>query len=231
MATSSDCEEVHFEILQSLVEIRHLVFRTKNDHTALDLVIQNAAFSHQTNMIQVYTKKCIKDENIVHCCYFPAFFKDNKQIIYEALKCEVLKSHSMMDIGQRWNCPIFANGEYREDVSPTFTKIKDALSVYFDCEFIDGVLNHYADGQDFIPPHFDFYFDGINMTVGASFGGQRTLEFWNPTSGHSFSIPQRDGDVFMFTNEINKTFKHSVPKLLDELCQPRFSVILLGKKR
>ena len=48
--------------------------------------------------------------------------------------------------------------------------------------------------------------------MGASFGAPRELAFLHEPSGSQFSFPQRNGDVFAFTTEVNKRFKHGVPK-------------------
>lgn len=40
-----------------------------------------------------------------------------------------------------------------------------------------------------------------DFTVGASFGGGRELAFKHPASGHEFTIPQNNGDIFAFTSE------------------------------
>ena len=46
-----------------------------------------------------------------------------------------------------------------------------------------------------------------------------------PASGQQFSFPQNNGDVFAFTTEVNKRFKHGVPKLVRGVGGPRFSII------
>ena len=40
-----------------------------------------------------------------------------------------------------------------------------------------------------------------------------------------------DGDVFAFTTEVNKRFKHGVPKLVRGIGGPRFSIIAWGRRR
>lgn len=197
------------------------------------------------NMIQKFAKESIKDEQILsslngNCYYFPSFFNDYNYTIYNSLKYDLSKqSHLMLNLGQRLNCLMFDNGDgfkgnkrrYKDEISITFTLIMDILSKYFECDFIDGVLNHYLDSNDHIPFHNDYYHAGIDMTVGISFGCHRTLAFWNEEKDEKFQVPSMNGDIFAFTKTINDTFKHSIPKELDKQCGPRFSMILLGKRR
>ena len=67
--------------------------------------------------------------------------------------------------------------------------------------------------------------------MGASFGGERELEFLHEPSGGTFTFPQKNGDVFAFTTEVNKRFKHGVPKLTRGIGGPRFSIIAWGRRR
>ena len=72
--------------------------------------------------------------------------------------------------------------------------------------------------------------------MGASFGGERELAFLHEPSGSQFSFPQRNGDVFAFTTEVNKRFKHGVPKSTKgstaaQQGGPRFSIIAWGRRR
>jgi len=83
-----------------------------------------------------------------------------------------------------------------------------------------------SDGTDWKPFHHDSHAYGAggkkeDFTVGASFGGERSLAFQHP-SGHEFTIPQRNGDIFAFTSKVNKCFKHGVPKvgMASRLCSP-----------
>ena len=89
------------------------------------------------------------------------------------------------------------------------------------------------------------------LTIGASFGFTRSLDFLHVGAieyerkqhmhnrigyNHSpmkqrFSIPQSNGDVFAFSSKMNVIFKHSVPRVHDKKCGPRFSVMVWGTKR
>jgi alkylated DNA repair dioxygenase AlkB len=86
----------------------------------------------------------------------------------------------------------------------------------FPVEIFATRLNLYRDGLDWKPFHHDShaYAGGKkeDFTIGASFGAERSLAFQHP-SGHEFTIPQRNGDIFAFTSEVNKRFKHGVPRV------------------
>jgi hypothetical protein len=128
------------------------------------------------------------------------------------------------------------------EFSRTFKKIVHELSAYFDVEIYATRLNFYRDGTDWKPFHHDSHAYGgreqrEDFTMGASFGGERELAFLHEPSGSQFSFPQRNGDVFAFTTEVNKRFKHGVPKSTkgstagSQQGGPRFSIIAWGRRR
>merc|ERR1712087_616694 len=100
-------------------------------------------------------------------------------------------------------------------------------------------LNLYRSRDDYKPLHFDRGrdSDGVpQVTVGASFGATRELTLMHVSSGVTMSFPQRNGDVFAFTPEVNNVFMHGIPKIgfgsPTELEKdgPRLSLILWGSK-
>jgi hypothetical protein len=122
------------------------------------------------------------------------------------------------------------------EFSQTFARIVHAMSEYFDVEVYATRLNFYRDGTDWKPFHHDSHAFGgrekrEDFTMGASFGGERELTFLHEPSGTQFSFPQRNGDVFAFTTQVNKRFKHGVPKLTRGIGGPRFSIIAWGRRR
>ena len=121
------------------------------------------------------------------------------------------------------------------DFSETFQRVVDAMSDYFDVEVYATRMNFYRDGTDWKPFHHDSHAYGgraqrEDFTMGASFGGSRELIFLHEPSGNTFTFPQNNGDVFAFTSEVNKRFKHGVPKAKSNN-DPRFSIIAWGRRR
>ena len=122
------------------------------------------------------------------------------------------------------------------EFSPTFKRVVDAMAAHFDVEVYATRLNFYRDGTDWKPFHHDSHAYGgrekrEDFTMGASFGSERELTFLHEPSGQQFSFPQNNGDVFAFTTEVNKRFKHGVPKLVRGPGGPRFSIIAWGRRR
>lgn len=97
-------------------------------------------------------------------------------------------------------------------------------------------LNLYRSSADYKPFHFDRGRDenGVpQVTVGLSLGATRELSFTHWKTGLTMSYPQRNGDVFAFTPELNNVFMHGVPRIGDARQQdqqdgPRVSLILWG---
>ena len=122
------------------------------------------------------------------------------------------------------------------DFSLTFQEILDKMSDYFDVDIFATRLNFYRDGSDWKPYHHDShaYSNGMkeDFTMGASFGFTRSLSFLHEPSGQHFEFPQQNGDIFAFDSEVNKKFKHGVPKIkTGNKAAPRFSIIAWGRRR
>jgi len=76
-------------------------------------------------------------------------------------------------------------------------------------------LNLYRSTADYKPMHQDRGRDdeGVpQVSVGVSFGITRELVFQHIQTGLTMSFPQRNGDVFVFTPEVNNVFTHGVAK-------------------
>merc|ERR1712083_398332 len=141
-------------------------------------------------------------------------------------------------------------GDVALSKSKTFRMIIAKMAEHFGVEVKSAGLNLYKDGRDYVPFHHDtlgrVHDDDGYMTIGASFGCERSLDFLhigeveyhrkqsmdNRTGHHlkpmkqRFSLPQRNGDVFAFSAKMNRLFRHSVPRVYDKKCGPRFSVML-----
>lgn len=78
-------------------------------------------------------------------------------------------------------------------------------------------VNYYRNNKDYKPMHYDRGSDenGVpQLTIGASFGATRELTLMHVKSGVTMSFPQRNGDVFAFTPELNEVFMHGVPHVM-----------------
>lgn len=121
--------------------------------------------------------------------------------------------------------------------SPTFQSIAATLAAYFDVEVFASRLNYYRDGTDWKCFHKDSHaYAGANravkedFTIGVSLGATRALTFLHEESDTKFGFPQKNGDVFAFSSEVNEAFMHGVPKASANVGE-RFSVICWGKRR
>lgn len=138
--------------------------------------------------------------------------------------------------------------------SLSFNLIVAKLAAYFDVDVRATCVNLYRDGRHYVPFHHDNSDPKDErewLTIGASFGFQRSLDFLhigqveyerkqhiqNRIGYHyqkwkqRFSIQQMNGDVFAFSSKMNRIFKHSVPRIYDKTCGPRFSVMVWGTKK
>ncbi|CAE8700022.1 unnamed protein product, partial [Polarella glacialis] len=113
--------------------------------------------------------------------------------------------------------------------SPTYRAIVERVSEFFGVTVVRTLVNLYRDGDDWCNLHSDQYHQGgypIDLTIGASFGDPRRLIYAKKKNEkHRIEIPQRNGDVFAFSDRINTTWRHMIPQEGPE-CGPRLSVIV-----
>merc|ERR1712083_650807 len=123
---------------------------------------------------------------------------------------------------------------YNCHFSETFKAVIEDLMIYFDVTPYVCLLNYYESASDIIPFHSDGLNQGYsNITIGVSFGYERALTFRHNESMQTFEIPQKNGDVFAFTNRVNNKFKHALlePKRNKHLVKPRLSVVIFGSRK
>ena len=121
--------------------------------------------------------------------------------------------------------------------SATFQAVAATIAAYFDVEMFASRLNLYPDGTHWKCFHKDSHaYAGPNravkedFTIGMSLGATRALTFLHEESETKFSFPQKNGDLFAFSSEVNDSFMHGVPKASPSVGE-RFSVIVWGKRR
>jgi len=107
--------------------------------------------------------------------------------------------------------------------SPMYARLTEAIPVrLFGMKVGYSIVNLYRDGGDDTDWHRDNFsaggnrFEGgeacaHNATIGASFGAERELRFKHLESGAEFGFPQRNGDIFAFTDVVNTAFQHCIP--------------------
>eukprot|EP01084_Bolivina_argentea_P279436 477723_1 len=194
------------------------------------------------NMKKLFQDKNIDKETLSlfdnNCYYFPSFFKETQQnLTYKYLKNDVkfaindYKSFKSTNLGSKHETIIMYDSNQENNISnSTYSFIMNILIEYFDVEVIHAVLNHYSDNKAFVPLHKDYYYKGMDITIGASFGEERIFQFTHPKEKDILSIPQKNGDVIAFTKHVNNIFQHGIlPTSLH--CGPKFSVILFAKRK
>ncbi|CAE7566945.1 unnamed protein product [Symbiodinium sp. CCMP2456] len=145
--------------------------------------------------------------------YYKALVADPADFsTYQALYSELEYKPAWMSGGLALHRPTALGSESQLRQSPTYERIVRFLAGYFGVEPIRSLVNHYRSGEDFTSFHSDQYFSGVNMTIGASFGEERALVFEHRETKEQFSFPQHNGDVFAFTDSVNRQFVHGVPR-------------------
>lgn len=113
--------------------------------------------------------------------------------------------------------------------APTYKAIVERVSSFFGVKVVRTLVNLYRDGEDWCNLHSDQYDQGgypIDLTIGSSFGDTRRL-IWveKGNTEHKIELPQRNGDIFAFSDAVNSTWRHMIPRE-GPGCGPRISVIV-----
>mmetsp|Transcript_45206 Transcript_45206/g.78376 ORF Transcript_45206/g.78376 Transcript_45206/m.78376 type:complete len:351 (+) Transcript_45206:29-1081(+) len=158
--------------------------------------------------------------------YLPEWFcQDQDRTMYQCLRREL-----HMHIGPfRGKSLGLAGTQAILEECPMYMDIVVRLVKHFDVEACYSVVNFYQDGSHGIGAHTDSLFMGTNMTIGASFGDPRELVFDHKYTQQRFEFPQRNGDVFAFTDVANRAFRHSVPKTKERV-GGRLSIIVWARQ-
>jgi cold shock CspA family protein len=119
---------------------------------------------------------------------------------------------------------------------PTFQKIIDRISKYFEMEPKSTRLNWYENSDQWKPYHHDaaaikpHIAKNQNLTVGISFGATREIAFEHTETKAIVSFPLPNGTVYAFGNDVNSTWKHGIPQIPEENRNNdgRISIIVWG---
>lgn len=157
--------------------------------------------------------------------------------LYKSLKAELLAATGAKMEGDggliEWSRhQVFDNPT---GISETFNAVVEMLAEYFDLEVYATRLNYYRDGTQWKPQHHDSHAYGgraerEDFTAGITLGATRSLQFVHEATKFIFNFPQRNGDCFAFTGDMNRTFTHGVPRVSTPIGD-RFSIIVWGRRR
>jgi hypothetical protein len=117
---------------------------------------------------------------------------------------------------------------------PTFTFVINRLVDYFGVKPSATRLNWYTSNEHYKPFHRDssaLYPEKQkkqNITIACSFGQTRDIVFQNLENKKTVAIPQGDGDVYTFGNQINMNWRHGVSKGKEDKMSSRISIIIWG---
>lgn len=206
---------------------------------------QNVALSHAASILRSEQARvdgqlnedfaAVMRGNAVYIHNFVCTENDNS--LYHSLKKELVESTGATMDGDggliEWSKhQVFENPT---DISETFNQIIEMLAEYFDVDVYATRLNYYRDGSQWKPQHHDSHAYGgraqrEDFTVGITLGAERSLLFIHEASKREFNFPQKNGDCFAFTGEVNKTFTHGVPRVHAPIGD-RFSIIAWGRRK
>ena len=124
---------------------------------------------------------------------------------------------------------------WKENV-PTFLEIVKKIEEYFKFETKSTRFNWYKNTNDWKPFHHDaaaikpHIAEKQNTTIAISFGCTRSVSFQYNNNKCVVNFPLKDNSVYLFGNDVNKTWKHGIPQLPEDkyLEEGRISIILWG---
>jgi len=126
-----------------------------------------------------------------------------------------------------------------DSAPPALREMVMKLEKMFGIQASASRLNLYQNFENYKPLHRDRGRDSNNVpqvTVGVSLGATRELTLMHYETGVTVSVPQRNGDVFAFTPELNNALLHGVPRVSTTSTRapeeegPRLSLILWGSR-
>lgn len=232
------------KILQEVQESGSVVVESVSSSSS-----EGCSSSNMHSDVEAEAKAEIKDESInqqiKNIPILPSSSTENSSI--KTNSTTSIEINNLLQLTKTWSKHLVI--ENCSDRSETFGKIIKILEKYFDLEILATRLNFYQNQDHWKPFHKDSHAYGIStmidpitkkemkikedFTVGVSFGAERSLEFIHDECiDIKFGFPQRNGDLFAFTDEVNLRFKHGVPKVLNgEKCGPRISIIGWGRRK
>mmetsp|Transcript_70225 Transcript_70225/g.139057 ORF Transcript_70225/g.139057 Transcript_70225/m.139057 type:complete len:447 (+) Transcript_70225:43-1383(+) len=163
--------------------------------------------------------------------YFPSLNGPSAdREVFERLMDELNFRTCWLNTGMKFSRDICLGNDDVVMRSPTYHSIVMRIARFFGgVKVVRTLANLYRDGEDWCNLHSDQYHQGgypIDLTVGASFGDPRRLILVEKRDDrHRIEIPQRNGDVFAFSDQVNANWRHMVPRE-PAPCGPRISIIV-----
>jgi hypothetical protein len=218
-------------ILKYILSIIYIMWKNNFDIKYIDTTNENQINQYANSIMNnnnILNSSLYEDVKLVlngGCQYYQEYLCKRNDMTYFYKLEEELKTKNITS----WS----KHHKYENpDGLTTFDEIVKQLCEKFNIKPLHTRLNYYFP-NDWKPFHHDSHAyhdnDKEDITIGASFGASRKLEFIHDESKCKFNFPQRNGDVFAFNNDVNKKFMHGVPKELK--CDGnRISIIVWGKK-
>lgn len=155
--------------------------------------------------------------------------RSDDRSVFERLMSELNFQDCWLETGMKFSRQICIGNEETLAKSPTYRAIVERVSEVFGVRVVRTLVNLYRDGTDWCNLHSDQYHQGgypIDLTVGSTFGDPRRL-IWveKANARHKIELPQLNGDVFAFSDQINSSWRHMIPEE-GPGCGPRISVIV-----
>jgi len=100
---------------------------------------------------------------------------------------------------------------YRSEMDePVLVELVELVQVNLEKKVMGVWCNYYRNGKDYTPYHQDSYNQGVTVTL--SFGATRKCYFKHKVTGQRKDFSLKDGDLFIFSDKINRLYKHTIPK-------------------
>ena len=118
---------------------------------------------------------------------------------------------------------------------PTFNKIIDYISNFFNMDIKATRLNYYKDSNDWKPYHHDAAAlkpnkaKTQNFTVAVQFGLTRTVSLQHPKHSTIIDFEISNGQCYAFSDQTNIDWKHGIKQEKMFKNEPRLSIIAWGK--
>jgi hypothetical protein len=151
--------------------------------------------------------------------------------VFEMLMQECDFQECWLNTGMKFSRNICLGTDDVLENSCVWRAIVQRLSDFFGVKVVRTLANLYRDGNDWCNLHSDQYNQvdrgyKIDLTIGCSFGDERKL-IWveKANERHRIELPQRNGDCFAFSDHINNTWRHMVPRA-GSGTGPRISIIV-----